>query len=461
MMQAASATSSGAVHKSKIPPFLKKLVDLTNSCPPHIGGWNDDGTQFIVRSSQFADLLREQFQGSLQTFVRQLHFYSFNKKDDGPKGIWMFSHPNFVRGQSHLLVHIERKSNPKKKGGKEEVEDSEVYHHPTARGLSDSQLSSSSASYSGAEKISAAALEARLFQMERKLDRITSLEQEVNILKQELVAFKELAAAQNLLSLAPEISKKRMAKEDPSKEKDEPYVKIEKEDPLLQLQPPNKVTRLTSVDSLIDFPFEDTSSLGSVSMKDLLREIQTDIFSDFEEFLPAAPRQTSVQASVQLKPVSTIVEQDVESKTGQFCGKDKEEMFKIPSGFELQPGVTITLLKQAFCVIAKMCCPNRGTGECAEVLRKLCDEHPHPSTLPPVESCPINRELLPILRENVTEEATDLELMRASRQVYEVYYHTMIKKLQDKRETPGSASGSPEATASGIAMKCPSAPSSQ
>jgi hypothetical protein len=57
---------------NKLPPFLKKLLDITTSCPPHIGGWNEEGTQFIVKSSQFADLLREQFQGSLQTFVRQL-----------------------------------------------------------------------------------------------------------------------------------------------------------------------------------------------------------------------------------------------------------------------------------------------------------------------------------------------------------------------------------------------------
>jgi len=67
-----SSNSSSAKPNAKLPPFLKKLVDLTNSCPSHIGGWNEDGTQFVVRSSQFADLLREQFQGSLQTFVRQL-----------------------------------------------------------------------------------------------------------------------------------------------------------------------------------------------------------------------------------------------------------------------------------------------------------------------------------------------------------------------------------------------------
>ena len=72
--------ANGGAHAAKaqkIPPFLKKLVDLTNSCPPHIGSWNEDGTQFIVKSSQFADLLREQFQGTLQTFVRQLQYVPF------------------------------------------------------------------------------------------------------------------------------------------------------------------------------------------------------------------------------------------------------------------------------------------------------------------------------------------------------------------------------------------------
>ena len=56
----------------RVPPFLKKLVEVTDSCPPEIGAWSDDGTQFIVTSSKFADELRLHFQGSLQTFVRQL-----------------------------------------------------------------------------------------------------------------------------------------------------------------------------------------------------------------------------------------------------------------------------------------------------------------------------------------------------------------------------------------------------
>ena len=71
-MQAKSVAQSAKAQK--IPPFLKKLVDLTNACPPQIGSWNEDGTYFVVKSSQFADLLREQFHGTLQTFVRQLQY---------------------------------------------------------------------------------------------------------------------------------------------------------------------------------------------------------------------------------------------------------------------------------------------------------------------------------------------------------------------------------------------------
>ena len=171
----------------------------------------------------------------------------------------MFSHPSFVRGQPHLLSNIARKSNPKKKG--KDGQDEEGDYH----------VESSSADHKAISL-----LESRLALMEKKVERISTLEQEMKALKQELVQFKELAAAQNLLSLAPEISKKRV-KEDPLKEKEEYLAKSEKDDPIMSLQPPKKITRLTSVDSVFemkDFPFEDTSSLGSVSVRDLMRELQ-------------------------------------------------------------------------------------------------------------------------------------------------------------------------------------------
>jgi hypothetical protein len=388
----------------------------------------------------------------------------------------MFSHPNFVRGQSHLLVHIERKSNPKKKaaagtGGDDDDSDSAEHmpmHQPAVmakRAFSDPTSSSTIGTAPNAIMEKMTSLETRLLLLERKLERFDALESEVDSLKREL-DFKKLSAAQQLLSLAPDIAKKRVASSSPVKDqlaqKDDPMmstanVKMEKsldDNMLANLAPPRKVTRLTSVDSVFemkDFPFEDTSSLGSVSMKDLMRELQTGIFSDFDEFYPAAPskfgsmtRSTSgiVQQEVsstvptsdpQMASVSSSGSESTSEKT--MCGKDRDEMFNIPHGYELQPGVTPALLKQAFSVIARMCCPQSGVGPCSEALRKMCDEHPHPSTLPPVEICPVSRELLPVLREGVQEEATDLAMMRAARQVYEVYYHTMMKKLQDKSST--------------------------
>jgi len=300
------------------------------------------------------------------------------------------------------LVNIARKSNPKrtKSSSPREEDDDEK-------------------SSAGDHHINAQALETRVVYLERNVTRIAALEREVQSLKQELVAFKELAAAQNLLSLAP-VNKKRVAVDEPIKEKDSNSKVAEKDEILSLLPPPKKVTRLTSVDSafeLKDFPFEDTSSLGSVSMKDLMRELQYGIFGDFEEF------KANSSIAVPTTPVN---------ETESLCKEDKEDYFKIPSGFVLQPGVTMSLLKATFNVIVKMCCPSQGQSAAIGPLKKMCEDHPHPSSLPPVETCEATRELLPILREHVEEEATDLALMRAARQVYEVYYYCVMKKLQEK-----------------------------
>ena len=159
-------------------------------------------------------------------------------------------------------MNIERKSNPKrnKNNHKDDEDDS-----------AEKESNGDQASYQ--------ALEARLNYLERQVGRMHTLEREVSTLKQELVAFKELAAAQNLLSLAPGISKKRISQQpdEPVKEKTVESPINKEENILSLLPPPKKVTRLTSVDSafeLKDFPFEDTSSLGSVSVRDLMRELQ-------------------------------------------------------------------------------------------------------------------------------------------------------------------------------------------
>jgi len=402
-----------------VPPFLKKLMQVTESCPPSIGSWNEDGTQFVVTSSQFADILRQHFAGSLQTFVRQLHFYSFQKKDDGTRGIWTFSHPSFLRGNYDLLANIQRKPNPKKRSKDDDGE---------------GEILSKSA---GASEQS---LEARLSDLEARVSRenktlnsqVRELQVEVAQLKEELAKFN---AAQSILSLAPE--KLRVAKEEPKQETLESQ----------GLSRPSKITRLISgrsVESInFDFPFEDSSSIGSVSMKDIMRELQTDVFADFDEFLPPVSYGGDV-------PSTPLNDQTVESANP--CESHKE--FNIPHNFELQPGVTITLLKNVFTVIAKMCCPKTNNGVNADNLRKLCDTLPHPSTLPPVEICPISLELLPVLRDNVTEKASDLQLIKAARQVYEVYHHNMMKKLQEKKEAglAGNVEAKKEAIEKTIAL---------
>jgi hypothetical protein len=169
------------------------------------------------------------------------------------------------------------------------------------------------------------------------------------------------------------------------------------------------------------------------------------IFSDFEEFLPSASKvmySSATDATVPSTPVSDTSAEAV-PRNGDPCTGNKEDFFNIPTGFVLQPGVTMPLLKSAFNVIAKMCCPSKANGfGCSDNLKRLCDELPNPCNLPPVETCELSRELLPVLREGVDEKATDLALMRAARQVYEVYYTTVMKKLQDKN----AASRTPTAT---------------
>jgi len=97
-----------------ITPFLKKLLSLTSTVSSDIAGWDSKGSVFIVKDGKaFEGLLRNYFKGTLQTFIRQLHFYGFSKSDlprIGPHA-WSFSHPRFLRDSPNLVVGIRRKSN--------------------------------------------------------------------------------------------------------------------------------------------------------------------------------------------------------------------------------------------------------------------------------------------------------------------------------------------------------------
>jgi hypothetical protein len=97
---------------ANITPFLHKLLTLSSSLPPDIGSWNPSGTVFIVvNGSKFEILLRKYFKGTLQTFVRQLHFYGFSKTDLIGSGMmsWSFSHSCFLRDDSQKMLQIKRK----------------------------------------------------------------------------------------------------------------------------------------------------------------------------------------------------------------------------------------------------------------------------------------------------------------------------------------------------------------
>ena len=92
-----------------LPRFLIKLQDIVNNVPAETGGWSEDGTAYEVRGSRFeTEYLPAYFNGSRSTFIRQLHFYGFQKLEN--KGeCWAFSHPSFLRDSPHLLFEIKRK----------------------------------------------------------------------------------------------------------------------------------------------------------------------------------------------------------------------------------------------------------------------------------------------------------------------------------------------------------------
>jgi hypothetical protein len=83
-----------------ITPFLQKLVYLTKTILSSIGAWDQGGSVFIIFDGMaFESILKKYFKGSLQTFIRQLHFYGFTKTELprlGPSS-WSFSHPCFLR----------------------------------------------------------------------------------------------------------------------------------------------------------------------------------------------------------------------------------------------------------------------------------------------------------------------------------------------------------------------------
>lgn len=383
---------------------------------------------FLVKSSVFADVINKYFKSGLQTFVRQLHYYQFSKQENG--SVWSFQHQAFLRGRKDLLERIVRKPVQRKKREGEEEEDAAAVGMPVM------------------VPPGANPLEVRLAVLEMKVAKMQQLEMKVNQLEKALVEVRDLNAAQSILSLMPE------KKEAFATNKAETASKKRKVDPsvdsipvdsgvgsgvassyanVMANMPPAPVAKLSRLSSaevfakhfeFKDFPFEDNSSVGSINTENLMRELQMGVFADFDglidDFTQADPSTTTMT----LPTVDEVVVEDQ-------C-KGNGECFKIPQNFKLMLGVTVPLLRQTFELMAKLCCPNKekvGDLQVPEGLVQMCHDMPHPSTLPPVEQCPVLVVLLPILRAHITEEIPDIVLMRAARQVYEVYHTTMLKKI--------------------------------
>jgi len=102
--------------EASVTPFLSKLLSLTSlnsGVPGEVSGWDEEGTTYIIKNGiAFENILRNYFKGTLQTFVRQLHFYGFSKMDLPLLGTnsWCFFHQSFRRDSPELIKEIRRKN---------------------------------------------------------------------------------------------------------------------------------------------------------------------------------------------------------------------------------------------------------------------------------------------------------------------------------------------------------------
>ena len=108
-----------------LPPFLNKLLTITQTCDRSIADWSPDGKQFVIKANERfeKEVLKKHFKGSKSTFIRQLHFYDF-KKLDNKGSSWAFEHPKLQRGSPYLIYEIKRKTRTETAGpaSKDEVQ---------------------------------------------------------------------------------------------------------------------------------------------------------------------------------------------------------------------------------------------------------------------------------------------------------------------------------------------------
>lgn len=373
MSGSATRQATGCLSKAP-PPFLQKLSLICETCPHDIACWSEDGTQFVVTSSQFADVLAQHFKGSQQTFARQLHFYGFSRREF-PNNTWSFSHPHFQRGNTNLDM-IERKPKATPKSG-------------LAPNSPPSAVTSASADLLLMDE----AVEKRFQMLEQHFaEKVSKLEAEIALL----------------------------------------HTKIHCTPPpppplLMPTSPPSTLTSNSSGLDAIHDEIERHENLNkrlhhsdSASMMSI-----GDLLDDLDAFFP--PEWATNSETCPVSPQNLQKLQQCEGPESEECRK----RFVLVADFTFHPGMNPDLLKKTVVVMQQVCCATDSNSQpLFPGLVKMCRECPNPATLPPVEQCPVCISLLPYLREHVDiPGVTDLQLMRASRQLYELCYAKRNKAL--------------------------------
>lgn len=118
--------AGGGPGSKQQPSFVSKLYSmLEDDTIEEMIAWGPSGTTFSVANpAEFAKVVLPNWfkHSNWQSFVRQLNMYGFHKVNHTYQGtpeeeiqVWEFKHPNFRRGEIHLLGEIKRKSSRHKR----------------------------------------------------------------------------------------------------------------------------------------------------------------------------------------------------------------------------------------------------------------------------------------------------------------------------------------------------------
>jgi hypothetical protein len=104
-------------------PFLRKLKLLIETCPEHVATFDETGTIFeILDINQFTLEITKHYKGTLNTFIRQLHFYGFKKIEStrntrrtqlprAKPNSWSFTHNCLDKNNLTKLNNCKRSAN--------------------------------------------------------------------------------------------------------------------------------------------------------------------------------------------------------------------------------------------------------------------------------------------------------------------------------------------------------------